>query len=139
MLPVHVLLVEDDPISVFNTKRFLNRAVEVRRISVACDGRDAVDRLRAGAFVGERLVVLTDLRMPRMSGLELLAAIRAEPSLRDLPVVVLTASNDNADRLAALTLEAAAYFVKVSAGLHLEKTLAWLRDYCTTLESNDAV
>jgi CheY-like chemotaxis protein len=127
---VHVLLVEDDPITVFTTRRALRQSSDVSAITVAFDGRDALDRLLSGAMDSVSVVVLTDLDMPRMSGLELVAAIRREASLRALPILVLTASTDEADRRTAMSLDVAGYFVKVSAGVHLQETLAWVRQHC---------
>ena len=111
---IHVLLVEDDELAVFNTVRALRRAPGVAGVTVAIDGRDAYERLRRGGLTGDRLVVLTDLSMPRMSGLELAAALRAEPTLCEVPIVVFTNSTDDADRVAALALHVAGYFAKSS-------------------------
>jgi DNA-binding NarL/FixJ family response regulator len=123
---VHVLLVDDDPLSVFNTKRALHRSPDVAGVTVATDGRDAFDQLRRGVPTSERLVVLTDLGMPRMSGLQLIAAIRAEPSLSELMVVILTTSANDHDRAAAHALQVAGYFVKSSQPGNLDAVRACL-------------
>jgi CheY-like chemotaxis protein len=128
-VPVHVLLVEDDPLTVFNTTRSLRTSQDVHSVTVAVDGRDALDRLRSGAFNGRRVVILTDLSMPGMSGLELVAAMREEPTLRELPVVIVTNSNDDADRSAARELDVADYIVKSAGFRYFEEMLAWLRSY----------
>jgi CheY-like chemotaxis protein len=128
-VPAHVLLVEDDPLTVFNTERSLRTSEDVDSITVAVDGLDALDRLRSGAFDGMRVVVVTDLSMPRMSGLELVSAMREEPTLRDLPVVILTNSSDEADRSAARELDVADYIVKSAGYRYFEQMLAWLRNY----------
>ncbi|MCE9579418.1 MAG: response regulator [Deltaproteobacteria bacterium] len=123
---IDVLMVEDDPLIALNTKRALRRSPKIMAVSVATDGQDALDRLLGGTLAFERLVILTDLSMPRLSGLELAAAIRAEPSLRHLPIVVLTTSNDDADRQAAAALMVAGYFVRSSTTAHLEDVVACL-------------
>jgi CheY-like chemotaxis protein len=128
-VPTHVLLVEDDPLTVFNTMRTLGKSDDVDSITVAIDGRDALDRLRSGEFDGMRLVVLTDLSMPGMSGLELVSAMRDEPTLRDLPVVIVTNSNEEADRSAARALDVASYIVKSAGYRYFDQMLAWLRDH----------
>lgn len=133
--PTHVLLVEDDPLTVFNTTRSLRTSADVLSITVAVDGRDALDRLRSGDLAGERVVVLTDLSMPRMSGLELVSAMREEPTLRELPVIIVTNSSDEADREAARELDVADYIVKTAGTHHFDRMLAWLRDYCAAPES----
>ena len=136
--PAHVLLVEDDPLTVFNTERSLRKSKDVLSITVAFDGRDAFDRLRSGAFAGERVVILTDLSMPRMSGLELVTAMREEPTLKDLPVVIMTNSSDEADRAAARELDVADYIVKSAGNRHFEQMLAWLRDYASPASPAEA-
>lgn len=124
-----MLLVEDDELVAFNTRRALRRSGVVAAVTLAADGREALDRLLGGGLTGHMLVVITDLQMPRLSGLELVAAIRAEPALRALPVVVLTTSTEDADRAAALALGVAGYFVKSSARAPLDDLLHWVLGY----------
>lgn len=130
---MHVLLVEDDPLTALVTARALRQVPAVATVTIAIDGQDAFDRLRSGAIGPERLVILTDLSMPRMSGLELVAAIATLPELRGQPVAVLTTSNDPADRAAALALHVAGYFVKSAGRGYLDAMLAWLRTYGASL------
>ena len=131
---VHVLLVEDDPLTVFNIRRLLLRTDEVATVTVAVDGREALDLLRGGSLSRDRLLIITDLSMPRMSGLELLAEIRADHDLRSLPVVVLTTSSEDGDRQAAFALQVAGYFVKAHSMQPFEEMIAWLRGYWSAAE-----
>lgn len=126
---VHVLLVEDDPLTVLNIQRLLLRTDEVASVTVAVDGREALDLLRGGTLPRDRLLVITDLSMPRMSGLELLSAIRLDPDLRSLPVVVLTTSSEDGDRQAAFAMQVAGYFVKCHTMQPFDEMLTWLRRY----------
>jgi len=126
---VNVLLVEDDPLSVFNIRRLLRQTNEVASVTVAVDGREALDLLLGDALPRERLLVITDLSMPRMSGLELLSAIRCAPALRNVPVVVLTTSAEDVDRQAAFAMQVAGYFVKAHEKRPFEDLITWLRQY----------
>jgi len=126
---VHVLLVEDDPLSAFNIKRLLLKTDEVASVTVAVDGREALDLLQGGTLPRVRLLIITDLSMPRMSGLELLSAIRLDADLRTLPVVILTTSSEDGDRQAAFAMQVAGYFVKGHSMQPFEQMLAWLRGY----------
>lgn len=116
---VDILLVEDDPKDVELTLRAFKEARLSNRVEVVSDGQAALDFLFGeAAFAGGRqpsrrgLVVLLDLHLPKLHGLEVLRRIRTAPQTSSLRVVVLTSSQDNADVAAALRLGAAAYIVK---------------------------
>lgn len=130
----HLLLVEDDDLDVMNVHRALGQAAEVASITVCRDGVEALKLLRAGELSLERLVIIADLRMPRMSGLELLRELRADPQLRRNPVVVLTTSDDPVDRDAAFRLGAAGYFVKPAAPGRFRQIMDALRSYWSAAE-----
>lgn len=102
-----ILLVEDNPQDELLTLRALRRANVANRIDVARDGQQALDYLfREGEFAAlanQELptVVLLDISLPRLSGLEVLRRLRADPRTELLPVAVLTSSDELQDRLAA--------------------------------------
>jgi CheY-like chemotaxis protein len=129
--PVHILLVEDEPLTALVTASALRELPDVGKVTIAVDGADALDRLRSGAIAHDRLVILTDLEMPRMNGLELLEAIEQIPELRDSTVAVMTTSTDPADREAALSHRVAAFFVKTGRG-YLDSLRAWLHNVVDT-------
>jgi len=131
---IHLLLVEDDDLDVMNVHRSLAQATEVASITVARDGAEALKLLRAGELPMERLVVVLDLRMPRMSGLDLLREIRNDSRLKRLPVVILTTSDDPHDRDAAFCLGAAGYFVKPAAPQRFRQIMDALRSYWAAAE-----
>lgn len=131
---INVLLVDDDPLTVINVRRALANTLEIASVSTAADGVDALALLRGGTLASERLLMITDLAMPRMSGLELLAEVRADPELRNLPVVVLTTSSREFDRRAAFELQVAGYFVKKAARKPFDELLQWMRSYWSSAE-----
>lgn len=100
-----ILLVEDNPQDEMLTLRALHRANLANRVDVARDGRQALDYLfREGEFAereGPALptVVILDIGLPRLSGLEVLEQLRADARTALLPVVILTSSDEERDRL----------------------------------------
>lgn len=131
---IHLLLVEDDDLDVMNVHRALAQAPEVASITVARDGVEALKLLRAGELPMERLVVVLDLRMPRMSGLDLLREVRLDSRLKRIPVVILTTSDDPHDRDAAFCLGAAGYFVKPAAPTKFRQIMDAMRSYWSVAE-----
>ncbi len=112
-----ILLVEDNALDVELSTSALREAKIINDIVVARDGVEALDYLfrrgsHAGRTGGDPAVVFLDLKMPRVDGEEVLRKIRADPSLRLLPVVVLTSSREEQDLLSIYGLGANAYVVK---------------------------
>ena len=108
-----ILLVEDNPMDLDLTRRAFARRRLANPIEVARDGQEALDwipRWEAGEPLP--LVVLLDLKLPRVSGLEVLRQLREHPVSRDLPVVVLTSSSEDRDIETAYRLHANSYIVK---------------------------
>ena len=110
--PLNILLVEDDDVDVMNVRRAFRQFHILNPLFVASDGVEALSMLRSGAVPAERRLVLLDLNMPRMNGIELLRELRSDPSLHATPVVVLTTSDDERDRIDAYNLHVAGYLVK---------------------------
>ncbi|MDQ3365100.1 MAG: response regulator [Myxococcota bacterium] len=131
---IHLLLVEDDDLDVMNVHRALAHAPEVASITVARDGLEALKLLRAGELPMERLVLVIDLRMPRMSGIDMLKEVRGDPRLKRMPAVVLTTSDDPHDRAAAYGLGAAGYFVKPAAPGKFRQIMDAMRSYWSVVE-----
>jgi len=105
MNPKTILLVEDNPQDEMLTLRALRRANLANRVDVARDGQQALDYLfREGEFADREgpdlpAVMLLDIGLPRLSGLEVLERLRADPRTELLPVVILTSSDDERDRM----------------------------------------
>jgi CheY-like chemotaxis protein len=118
MLPntkaVEILIVEDDDIDAKGIYRAMNKlkiANPTRRVK---DGIEALRLLRqeGDEFINRPYVILLDINMPRMNGLELLEEIRADDELKDSIVFVLTTSRAQEDRIAAFKYNVAGYMVK---------------------------
>ena len=113
-----ILLVEDNPDDEALTLRALRQHQMVDDIVVAHDGAEALEYLFAtGAYAGrdateEPQIVLLDLNLPKVNGLEVLRAIRADEKTRLLPVIILTSSKEDKDLIAGYASGANSYVVK---------------------------
>lgn len=112
-----ILLAEDDPNDVELTLTALGEHNLVNGVQVVRDGQQALDYLYCrGEFTGrppvEPVVVLLDIKMPKVGGLEVLRRIKADPALQALPVVILTSSREERDLVESYRLGVNAYVVK---------------------------
>ena len=112
-----ILLVEDNPKDVELTLAALAENHLANEVIVARDGEEALDYLRRqGAFKlraeGHPAVVLLDLKLPKVDGLEVLAQLKSDPELQLLPIVMLTSSREERDLVASYKLHVNAYVVK---------------------------
>jgi CheY-like chemotaxis protein len=116
MKPRPILLVDDSPEDVELTISALTEHNLSNHIRVARDGEEALAVVHAlqqqGAAGEPPLVVLLDIKLPKVDGLEVLSAIRAHPATRHLPVVMMTSSREGPDVTRAYQLGANAYVVK---------------------------
>jgi CheY-like chemotaxis protein len=129
---LHILLVDDDDVDVMNVQRAFKKNNIINPLYVASNGLEALNLLRGDgvpAIPSERRLVLLDLNMPKMNGLEFLREIRADPELHALLVIVLTTSDDERDKVEAYNLNVAGYILKpVTFGAFVE-TMATLNKY----------
>lgn len=109
---LNILLVEDDDVDVMNVRRAFEKAHIANPLFVAADGLEALEKLRSGEVPNNRRMVLLDLNMPRMNGIEFLRELRKDPQLSAIPVVVLTTSTMDRDKFDAYQLNIAGYLVK---------------------------
>ncbi len=131
---LNILLVDDDEVDVMNVRRAFQKAHITNPLFVAHDGLEALELLRRDALPCGRRLVLLDLNMPRMNGIEFLRALRADPALHATPVVVLTTSDDERDKVDAYDLNVAGYLLKpVTFGSFVEIMVA-LNKYWTLVE-----
>lgn len=113
----NLLFVEDDAEDVQLTLMGFGLQKFEPQVVVAKDGKEALEHLLAACAAASPLpaAILTDIKMPRMDGLELLRQIRSDLRLREIPVAILTSSDHEADRNEALRLGAALYLMKPSS------------------------
>ena len=108
-----ILHVEDNPDDVMLMNLAFNRAGIAARLHVVNDGDEAIAALGSGSLNGGPPVcVLLDVKLPRVSGLEVLAWIRNQPNLRRMPVILLTSSSQTSDINRAYDLGANSFLVK---------------------------
>jgi CheY-like chemotaxis protein len=131
---LNILLVEDDEVDVMNVRRaFLTNHI-TNPLFVAGNGVEALEKLRGGEVPTERRLILLDLNMPRMNGIEFLAELRRDPELAATPVVVLTTSNNDRGRVQAYDLNVAGYLLKPETFSEFAELMAALDKYWTLVE-----
>ncbi|MEO7729792.1 MAG: response regulator [Kofleriaceae bacterium] len=112
-----ILLVEDSENDVALTMAAFEEVNLANEVVHACDGQEALDYIyRTGKYAtrpeGHPVVVLLDLKLPRVDGLQVLAKLKADPALRTIPVVMLTSSREESDLARSYGLGVNAYVVK---------------------------
>ena len=131
---LNILLVEDDEVDVMNVRRAFKANDIANPLFVVGNGVEALEKLRSGELPAERRLVLLDLNMPRMNGIEFLVELRRDPELAATTVVVLTTSNNDRDRVQAYDLNVAGYLVKPVTFADFAELMATLNKYWTLVE-----
>lgn len=134
--PLHLLVVDDDDIDVMVIRRAIQKARILNPITVARDGVEALERLRDGS-VPRPYVILLDVNMPRMNGHEFLDQIRRDDELKDSTVFMLTTSESEVDKNAAVNRRVAGYVVKQCAGEEFRDLVHLLDGYWRIVEMPD--
>ena len=131
---LNILLVEDDDVDVMNVKRAFDKNHIMNPLYVAGNGLEALRMLRSGAVPLDRRIVLLDLNMPRMNGIEFLQALRVDPELKSTTVVVLTTSDNDRDKLEAYNLNVAGYLLKPVTFADFSELMVTLNKYWSLVE-----
>ena len=131
---INILLVEDDDVDVMNVKRAFQTAHITNPLFVAGDGLEALEMLHAGEVPKQRRLVLLDLNMPRMNGIEFLRELREDPELSATPVVVLTTSTMDRDKFEAYDLNIAGYLIKPVTFSDFVELMTTLNKYWALVE-----
>jgi CheY-like chemotaxis protein len=113
---LNILLIEDDSVDVMNVQRAFKKNNITNPLHIAFNGVEALNMLR-GTNGKPKLnpmprIILLDINMPKMNGLEFLRELRNDPELRSISVFVMTTSNDDQDKIEAYSLNVAGYILK---------------------------
>ncbi|MBW4449254.1 MAG: response regulator [Spirirestis rafaelensis WJT71-NPBG6] len=136
---INILLVEDDEVDVMNVRRAFKKNNITNPVYVATNGIEALSMLRSTnneppqVPITRRLILL-DLNMPKMGGIEFLVELRSDPELKPTPVVVMTTSNQDQDRVEAYNLNVAGYILKPVTFTSFVELMATLNNYWTLCE-----
>jgi CheY-like chemotaxis protein len=136
---INILLVEDDEVDVMNVKRAFKKVNINNPLYLATNGIEALSMLRgnngqAPEVPSDRRLILLDLNMPKMGGIEFLQELRSDSQLRATPVVVMTTSNQDKDRVEAYNLNVAGYILKPVTFNSFIELMATLNKYWTLCE-----
>jgi CheY-like chemotaxis protein len=135
--PVKLLLVEDDEGGAKSVQRALKSARILNPIIRAIDGVDALDILK-GRNGKQKLsppyILLVDISMPRMNGIELIEALRQDPDLRTSIVFILTTSKRDEEMLSAYNLNVAGYIVKERVAEDFQNLAVLIQGYWRIVE-----
>lgn len=134
---VNVLLVEDDEVDSEAIVRSFQKNNFANPITIVTNGEDALKVLR-GEGIYDRIpapyLILLDINMPRMNGLEFLKIIRQDPELKSSIVFVLTTSDSDRDKLAAYQEQVAGYLLKQRSGANFAELVRMLDSYWQVVE-----
>ncbi|KQT41177.1 MULTISPECIES: response regulator [unclassified Methylophilus] len=130
---VTLLIVDDDDIDAIALERALRKMRLLNTVLRARDGREALDLLRSGA-VPQPYIILLDLNMPRMSGLEFLKMLRTDPQLTHAVVFVLTTSKSDEDLVAAYRKHVAGYVFKQHMDRDFMEVIGFIEHYWRLVE-----
>jgi CheY-like chemotaxis protein len=129
--PIEILLVEDNPGDVELTRHTLRAGKICNHLTVVQYGADALAHLQAnsGGSARRPRLILLDLNLPDMSGLDILRQVKADPALRTIPVVVLTSSESETDVVRSYDLHAAGYVTKPIDHADFVRAVLRIEDY----------
>lgn len=125
---VNILLVEDDEVDVMNVKRaFLKNNIK-NPLFVAGNGVEALEMLETSIVPLPRIIIL-DINMPKMNGIEFLKIVRETERLKNISVFVMTTSNEDSDKIKAYDLNVAGYILKPLSFEKFLASVATLKNY----------
>lgn len=129
----HILLVEDDEVDVMNIKRAFSKNNIKNELYVAGNGVEALDMLRTVIEPLPKIIIL-DINMPKMNGIEFLEELRADENLKNISVFVMTTSNQDGDKIDAYNLNVAGYILKPLSFDKFVSSVGTLKDFWSLCE-----
>ncbi|QJC56971.1 Response regulator rcp1 [Polaromonas vacuolata] len=132
--PVTILLVDDDDVDVMGVRRALTKLKIDNLVVRARNGVEALALLRTVDAVPSPYMILLDINMPLMNGIEMLSELRRDEALAKAVVFVLTTSQDEQDKVAAYSKNVAGYIVKTHLGDGFVRVMEMLDHYCRVVE-----
>lgn len=130
---VNILLVEDDEVDVMNVKRAFTKNNIKNELFVAGNGVEALDMLRSAIVPLPRIIIL-DINMPKMNGIEFLKNLREDDNLKNISVFVMTTSNEDSDKINAYNLNVAGYILKPLSFEKFITSVATLKNFWSLCE-----
>ncbi|MGB3205966.1 MAG: response regulator [Crinalium sp.] len=134
----NLLLVDDDEIDVMTVQRAFKKNNITNNLYIATNGIEALAMLRGNGnppvVPPQRRLILLDLNMPKMGGIEFLRELRKDEAIKATPVIVLTTSNEDKDKVEAYNLNVAGYIVKPVTFSKFVEAVATLNKYWTLSE-----
>ena len=140
MTGINIMLVEDDEVDVMAVKRAFRELKIANPLTEAKDGIEALEMLRGVngyVKIPRPLIILLDLNMPRMGGMEFLDELRKDPDLHRCIVFIMTTSADEQDRVRAYDKNVAGYVLKHDLGRSFLDAIAMLQHYWRVVELPD--
>lgn len=108
---LNIMLVEDDEVDVMNIQRAFKKNSINNPMMIARNGLEALEMLRVPGAEKPRIIIL-DINMPKMNGIEFLQELRKDDKLKDISVFVMTTSNQDSDKIEAYNLNVSGYILK---------------------------
>ncbi|MEP7263015.1 MAG: response regulator [Bacteroidota bacterium] len=138
---LNILLVEDDHVDVMNVQRAFKKNNINYPLHIAFNGVEALNMLRGSngkpKISASPLIILTDINMPKMNGIEFIRELRNDPEFKSVIVFVMTTSNDTSDKVEAYNLNVAGYILKPLSFEKFVNTIGILNSYWKLCELPD--
>jgi CheY-like chemotaxis protein len=131
-----LLLVEDDKVDAMTVKRALREIKVTNKLNIATNGEEALKFLRDSANE-KPAIILSDINMPKMNGIEFLKQLKSDDDLKHIPVIMLTTSKEDWDRIESFKLGVAGYMLKPVDYVQFVEVMKAINMYWTLSEMPD--